>query len=76
MRLTESLFNELYKFQFVSDDQFVRPVRRIVRFYSRDVDVYYYRFSYMGNLGLSQSDPKRYSTAGSLELYTKKKLIY
>lgn len=39
-----------YIFQFISDDQFTRGIWEAVRLYSLKVPVYFYQFSYQGDL--------------------------
>nr|WCC58198.1 carboxylesterase [Pharsalia antennata] len=36
--------------EFISDDQFNRPIRRMIQSLAQDVTVYFYQFSYEGNL--------------------------
>nr|WCC58167.1 carboxylesterase [Pharsalia antennata] len=47
--------------QYITDDQFARPINEAVRLMSNYAKVYYYRFSYVGRLGLSVGDPQRSS---------------
>lgn len=41
----------IYCFKFVSDDQFVRPINEAVRLQSKHSPVWYFRFSYEGDIG-------------------------
>lgn len=43
-------------FQFVSDDQFVRPIKEMIRLYSISRKVYVYTLSYEGLLGSDDRD--------------------
>nr|QYA71948.1 carboxylesterase [Anoplophora glabripennis]QYA72000.1 carboxylesterase [Anoplophora glabripennis] len=47
--------------QYVTDDQFARPINEAVRLMSNYAKVYYYRFSYIGRLGLAVGDSARTS---------------
>lgn len=55
-------------FQYITDDQFARPINEVVRLMSNYAKVYYYRFSYVGRLGLAAGESER-SAAGNLLIF-------
>ncbi|KAJ8939780.1 hypothetical protein NQ314_010984 [Rhamnusium bicolor] len=44
---------------FITDDQFTRPICEAIRLISKCASVYFYRFSYTGNLGLNVGQSER-----------------
>nr|XP_023015261.1 carboxylesterase 1D-like [Leptinotarsa decemlineata] len=53
--------------QFITDDQFVRGITETVRLASNFTTVYFYRFSYVGDLGLYPSQKRVHEGVGHTE---------